>query len=930
MWLRVWAITVLAVVALVAPAEGAKKHLFKTCDQNGFCNRNRHYADAISQLGGVDKTPYELDLSTVTHKGGKIEGVVVKTIGAGKNKVELPLSLSFLTSGGVRLSIDEKQRLDGAIEVLGHESVTHQRYNVSHYAFRGPVSLVDDVTVSKDEDNRQVVVKYSGNKKVVIEASPLQVSFYKDASSSSPDVVLNGKGFLNFEHWRPIDADNSMHMNEFESSTGAWEEEFDGYKDKKSRGPEAVALDVTFPGYSHVYGIPEHADSLSLKETRGAKEGDHSDPYRLYNVDIFEYETDSPMAMYGSIPFMQAQKPGGSAGVFWANAADTYVDITKDKKDTTSHWMSEGGLLDIFVFLGDSPQEMNQQYGDLTGYTFLPQSFAIGYHQCRWNYNSEEDVLEVNDNFDKHAIPYDTIWLDIEYLSEKKYFTWNEALFSNPQHMMAQLDKTGRKLVPIIDPHIKVTDDYDVVKALRDRELATRDSKGEIFHGHCWPGESIWIDSFNPDAQLYWDFLFSADYHFGGAASNLHIWNDMNEPSVFSGPETSMPRDNIHHGGWEHRDIHNIHGMVFHNATMVSLNKRYHNLQRPFTLTRSYFSGSQRLGAMWTGDNMAKWEYLKVSIPMVLTQGVAGMPFGGADVGGFFGDPSPELHTRWLQAGAFYPFFRGHAHIDSKRREPYIGTPETVQMNRDAVRLRYRLLPTMYNAFHQSSVDGSPVLQPLYYYVPTNEKVFAIDDQFFIGDSGVMAKPVTDEGATSVEMYLPDSKPYYNFYDYKVVRGEGKHKVDAPLDKVPILLRGGHIHPRRERYRRSSELQKHDPYTLVIAADDDGTAKGSLYADDGQSYDYLAGNYVQSKIEFDGRTIEAKSVGPKQGSTLDNDYAKPVVERIVVAGVKTKATEATVTQDGNSWSVKVLPGPGQAITIRNPRVVISKDWSIKL
>lgn len=82
-----------------------------------------------------------------------------------------------------------------------------------------------------------------------------------------------------------------------------------------------------------------------------------------------------------------------------------------------------------------------------------------------------------------------------------------------------------------------------------------------------------------------------------------------------------------------------------------------------------------------------------------------------ADVGGFFGDPSPEMLVRWYQAGAFMPFFRAHAHIDTKRREPYLFDEPIRSMLRDAIRLRYQLLPVWYNAFREASVSGTPTMR---------------------------------------------------------------------------------------------------------------------------------------------------------------------------------------------------------------------------
>ena len=179
----------------------------------------------------------------------------------------------------------------------------------------------------------------------------------------------------------------------------------------------------------------------------------------MYNADVFEYETDSPMTLYGSIPFMQAQKKGSTVGILWLNAAETWVDVIKQKdgplafsaetenKDSTqTHWISESGILDLFVFLGPNSLSLYKSYGELTGYTILPPIFSIGYHQCRWNYVSQEDVRSVDKKFDQFDIPYDVIWLDIEYTDGKKYFTWDPLTFSKPLDMVNSLDKRKRKV----------------------------------------------------------------------------------------------------------------------------------------------------------------------------------------------------------------------------------------------------------------------------------------------------------------------------------------------------------------------------------------------------------------------------------------------------------------------------------------------------
>ncbi|CAG8825174.1 25907_t:CDS:2, partial [Racocetra persica] len=238
-----------------------------------------------------------------------------------------------------------------------------------------------------------------------------------------------------------------------------------------------------------------------------------------------------------------------------------------------------------------------------------------------------------------------------------------------------------------------------------------------------------------------------------GSTEILFTWNDMNEPSVFGGYEQTMPKDLIHYEGWEHRDLHNIYGLSFHRATAQGLRNRTESPRRPFVLSRSFFAGSQRYGAIWTGDNGSSWDYLAISTPMLLTLGISGLPFSGVDVGGFAGDPQPELFVRWCQAGAFEPFFRGHSDNYTKRREPWVfGEPYTGYV-RDIIKERYSLLPLWYTLFYEASTTGMPIIRPMFVVYPDDEQVYEMDDQFFVGNS-LLVKPIVKKGQTSTEVYF--------------------------------------------------------------------------------------------------------------------------------------------------------------------------------
>lgn len=901
-----------------------KENLFKNCESSGFCYRNRHYAKQISQTGV--QSPYFVDPDSISVLDKSVNGLIYKKLPL-NTLVSLPFELSLVKGGSVRFIVDEDR------ERVTKDILTTRRYNeASTSAFdEDEAAKYLELASGKVEKSAESLLIYFGledESKAVLHFSPVKLVLYH---KGEPQITVNEQNYLNIEHYRERE-DNANNMREdLELDFGMFEDSFEDLKrDTLPFGPESIAADIGFQGFKNVFGIPEHADSLALKSTVGTKW-----PYRLFNVDIFEYETDSRMPMYGSIPLMIGVKPEVSVGVFWINAADTFIDVDANESVKT-HWMSENGRLDLVLIVGDTPAEINQKYGQLTGYMALPQEFALGYHQCRWNYNDEDDVLEVSANMDKHRIPYDTIWLDIEYTDKKKYFTWNPDTFGHHLEMMETLDNTGRNLVVIIDPHLKT--EYEVSDNVIKQGISMNDPKNVTYKGHCWPGESVWIDSLNPSAQAYWDSLFqlSKSNDFVGDKTNVHLWNDMNEPSVFNGPETSAERDNLHYGNWEHRSVHNLWGKSFHELTYKSLTKRLEptSRQRPFILTRSYFAGSQRTAAMWTGDNMAKWEYLRISIPMVLTSNVAGMPFAGADVGGFFGNPSKELLTRWYQTGIWYPFFRAHAHIDSRRREPWIaGEPYTTIM-RDAVRLRYSLLPTLYTLFYESSITGAPIWKPMFYENPENLDTHTIDDQFFLGSSGLLIKPVTEENASQVQIYIPDGSIYYDFTNGKVL-GKASVQLGKPgyvtrnveLRDIPVLLKGGHVIFTRSRYRRSAKLMRRDPYQVVIAIDADGIANGSLYVDDGESFDYKDGKSLSVSIEARNNEISGVSV------VADEEYSRQCerlhIEKLTVLGRNEKVHSIELSINGDTVPLKFVQDKTK-IDILNAKVPLVGEWKISI
>lgn len=839
----------------------------------------------------------------------------------------LVLTLSAYQDGVMRVKIDEDQNLNRPKKRFEVPEVIEEDFlNKKLWLTRVKEEEIDGVSS---------VVYLSDGYEGVLRHDPFEV-FVREKSSGKRVLSINSNGLFDFEQLR-------------EKKEGDdWEEKFRSHTDTRPYGPQSISFDVSFYGADYVYGIPEHATSFALKPTRGPDMEEFSEPYRLFNLDVFEYLHESPFGLYGSIPFMISHgKARGSSGFFWLNAAEMQIDVLgsgwnsnessnimlpSDKQRIDTLWMSEAGVVDTFFFIGPGPKDVVRQYTSVTGRPSMPQLFATAYHQCRWNYRDEEDVYNVDSKFDEHDIPYDVLWLDIEHTDGKKYFTWDRVLFPNPEEMQNKLAAKGRHMVTIVDPHIKRDESYHIHKEASEKGYYVKDATGKDYDGWCWPGSSSYVDLLNPEIRSWWSDKFSLD-SYTGSTQYLHIWNDMNEPSVFNGPEVTMPRDALHHGGVEHRELHNAYGYYFQMATSNGLLKRGDGKDRPFVLGRAFFAGSQRYGAIWTGDNTAEWEHLRVSVPMVLTLSISGIVFSGADVGGFFGNPETELLVRWYQLGAYYPFFRGHAHHDTKRREPWLFGERNTQLMREAIHVRYMYLPYFYTLFREANSSGTPVARPLWMEFPGDEKSFSNDEAFMIGN-GLLVQGIYTERAKHVSVYLPGDESWYDLRSGFAYKGGQTHKYEVSEDSVPSFQRAGTIIPRKDRLRRSSTQMENDPYTLVISLNSSQAAEGELYIDDGKSFEFKQGAFIHRFFTFSNGKLTSSNAAPSSAGN-DRFSSECTVERIILLGLSPGAKTALV-EPGNR-KVEIELGPlfiqgnrGSVLTIRKPNVRIADDWSIQI
>ncbi|XP_009364181.1 probable glucan 1,3-alpha-glucosidase [Pyrus x bretschneideri] len=899
-----------------------KKEEFRNCNQTPFCKRARSRKPSSSSLAAHDVSISDGDLTARLVPCDKTQ--------EDEDQIQLKpliLTLSVYQDGILRLKIDEDPKLDPPKKRFEVPNVLVPEF----FSKKLWLQRLSTETIGDDVGPSSIVYLLDGYE-AVLRHDPFEV--YVREKGGNRVVSMNSHGLFDFEQLR------------VKKGGEDWEERFKGHTDTRPFGPQSISFDVSFHDADHVYGIPERATSFALKPTRGPGV-EESEPYRLFNLDVFEYIHDSPFGLYGSVPLMISHgKARGTSGFFWLNAAEMQIDVLGTGWDAESgislptsqnridtHWMSEAGIVDAFFFVGPGPKDVIRQYTSVTGTPAMPQLFAVAYHQCRWNYRDEEDVEQVDAKFDEHDIPYDVLWLDIEHTDGKRYFTWDRTLFPHPEEMQRKLAAKGRHMVTIVDPHIKRDDSYFLHKQATEKRYYVRDNTGKDYDGWCWPGSSSYLDMLRPEVRSWWTEKFSIENYVGSTPS-LYIWNDMNEPSVFNGPEVTMPRDALHDEGVEHRELHNAYGYYFHMATADGLVKRGDGRDRPFVLSRALFAGSQRYGAVWTGDNSADWDHLRVSVPMVLTLGLTGISFSGADVGGFFGNPEPELLVRWYQLGAYYPFFRGHAHHDTKRREPWLFGEKNTERIREAIRIRYMLLPYFYTLFREASTTGVPVVRPLWMEFPSEENTFSNDEAFMIGNS-ILVQGIYAERARHASVFLPGKELWYDTKTGVAYKGGKIYKLEVNEESVPAFQRAGTIIPRKDRFRRSSTQMVNDPYTLVIALNSSQAAEGELYVDDGRSFEFQKGAYIHRRFIFsEGKLTSLNLASAASGQ---NEFSCGcVIERIILQGLSTGQKSALIEPASQKAEIELGPllmhsrhGP-TAITIRKPNVRIADDWVIKM
>ena len=661
-------------------------------------------------------------------------------------------------------------------------------------------------------------------------------------------------------------------------------------RDPKS-GRLAAAKQLGFD--EHFYGLGEKTAHLDRRRSR----------FVMWNSDTPGY-VEGTDPIYQSIPFYLGWEDGRAYGLFYDNAHRTTFDLGQSGQESAAY-EAEGGVLDYYFFHGPSLKKIIGRYTELTGRMPLPPLWALGHQQSRYSYYPDTMVEQVAAQYRAHHLPLDVIHLDIHYMDAYRVFTWNKDRFPDPARLAKKLGEQGVRLITIVDPGVKYQPadpaapgkNYSVYDEGLAKDYFLRRQDGSLYIGEVWPGKAVFVDYTKEDARRWWGEQLRALTGRGVAG----IWTDMNEPSDFLDKSGETQKDVVF-------DDLGAKSLYAQNRNTFALNMAratYEGLQRlqpdrrPFVITRAGYAGIQRYAITWIGDSNATFDQLALSVPMFASMGLSGQPFVGADTPGFIGRGDGELLVRAYQVSAFTPFCRNHTAVDIYDHEPWrFGVPYE-NMVRAALELRYRLLPFLYTTLEEAHRTGVPLFRPLLLEFQQDYTALNLDNQFMVG-AALLAAPVVHANERARDVYLPAGR-WYDYWTGAALDTTGDlRRVDAPLERIPLFVRGGSIVPSTIAMSHTGE-KPWNPLRFDVYPDAKGAATGSLYEDDGASPAYLQGAFHRTTLSLAGRRLTFGVEGNYQPPSRNFEvflHQTPVVHEVLLDGRPLEAANWSRDESG--------------------------------
>ncbi len=475
---------------------------------------------------------------------------------------------------------------------------------------------------------------------------------------------------------------------------------------------------------------------------------------------------------YKNVPLYVSNRP---YGLLILSSADIRLSLA-DISTRAVVGLVEDPLLDLFFFGGGSLERILYNYRRITGFPGNVPLWSFGTWMSRMAYSSAQQVLEVGEKLREGGFPCDVIHIDDAWFDEPFVCDWqfNRERFPDPEGLMRKMRDQNFRISlwqrPSLDAKNKLYDEavnrgYAVPKEAINNE--TGRTEREL------PPAAI--DFSNPAAVAWYQSLLEGPLQMGASVIKTDF-----------GEEVST---NV--------DYHSLSGPLMHNLYALLYTKAAFEVTKRvtgegITWARPAWVGSQRYPVHWGGDSASTWDGLAGSIRGGLHLGLSGFAFWSHDVGGFHGvpdfadsRPSDELYMRWTQVGVFSSHMRYHG---AQPREPY-EYPQIADLVRQWLRLRYCLIPYLAQQSERAVESGFPILRALVLQHQADQTCWAIDDQFYCGDTFLVAPVLSPEGVRDV--YLPEGN-WTDFWTGEVHNGpQWLHSVESPLARIPVYAVSG-------------------------------------------------------------------------------------------------------------------------------------------
>lgn len=497
--------------------------------------------------------------------------------------------------------------------------------------------------------------------------------------------------------------------------------------------------------------------------------------------------------------------------------------------------------LDLYLFIGETIQDILKQYFYLTGTSHLPPKYSLVHQKFQNNFYSTKEVRDFCNNFHYKQLPLTAVYLDSLYMNNHHLFSYDNENFGDIKNLIIELRENKIELVPIISPAIAIENKHFLDGNKND--VFVKNSDGSVTTDLMWPGKCSFIDYFNPDILQWWEKKLSYYTRLGFRS----IWCDMNQPTTL-GLSKTLSLKSIHKtaiGKAIHQEVHNLYGYYQVKITYKALKKLLKNL-RPFILTKSGFAGIQKYATIWVGDSYSYWWQLKQNIVMGINLSLSGIVHWGIDIGNFIENDSFELLIRWYQLSILFPFLRSqYTHNEKNQNLIFLEKPYT-DIIQKVLCFRNRLLPHLYTLSYLSTKEGSMIVQPLFWFFSEDESTYHINDQYMVG-SQIMVAPILEENKDKRMVYFP--KGQWIDYNSQKIYSNGYHLVNLALDSLPIFIyRSSIIISCINNYDSVNNYQQ---LNINVYLDNDNFATPSwFYDDDGLTFNYKNKQFIYCQFAY--------------------------------------------------------------------------------